>query len=115
MILHYKFKNIIPGIVILLSCFPSQAQVIQKNVKNPKVDYDRLSRIDDLVNEYVKLNQVTRFAQIPQVRYINFLSDFFASEKNATREQAIRAWQKIKKIDVPKTYRSWVELRSKPK
>lgn len=70
----------------------------------------------DLVNQYVKLNQTReRFAQIPHGRYINFISDFFAAEKNATREQAIKAWEKIKKMDVPKNYRSWVQLRSKPK
>lgn len=69
----------------------------------------------DLVNQYIKLNQVKEsFAQIPHVRYIYFISDFFAGEKNATREQAIKAWEKIKKMDVPKTYRSWVQLRSKP-
>ena len=67
----------------------------------------------DLVTQYVKLNQTKeRFAQIPHGRYINFISDFFAAEKNATREQAIKAWKRIKKMDVPKSYRSWV--RSKP-
>ena len=46
----------------------------------------------DLVEEYVRLNQTTgRFAQIPYVCYVNFLSDFLAAEKGATREQAIRA------------------------
>ena len=69
----------------------------------------------DLVNQYVKLNQTTeRFAQIPHGRYINFISDFFAAEKDATREQAIKAWKEIKKMDMPKNYRSWVQLRSKP-
>jgi hypothetical protein len=48
------------------------------------------------------------FPKIPQVRYINFLSDFLAAEKGATREQAIRAWKKLKTLDAPKTYRSWV-------
>ena len=69
----------------------------------------------DLVNEYVKLNQAReRFAQIPHGRYVNFISDFFAAEKSATREQAIKAWKEIKKMDVPKNYRSWVRVRSKP-
>ena len=69
----------------------------------------------DLVTQYVKLNQTReRFAQIPHGRYINFISDFFAAEKNATREQAIKAWKRIKKMDVPKSYRSWARLRSKP-
>ncbi len=65
----------------------------------------------DLVNQYVKLNQTReRFAQIPHGRYINFLSDFFAAEKNATREQAIKAWEETKKMDIPKNYRSWAHL-----
>jgi hypothetical protein len=68
---------------------------------------------EDLVRQYVKLNQTReRFAQIPQGRYINFISDFFAAEKNATREQAIKAWEETKKMDIPKTYRSWARLSS---
>ena len=67
----------------------------------------------DLVEEYVRLNQTKgRFAQIPYVCYINFLSDFLAAEKGATREQAIRAWKKLKSWDAPKTYRAWTHMRS---
>jgi len=72
---------------------------------------------EDLVHQYVKLNQTEeRFAQIPVGRYINFLSDFLAAESGATREQAMKAWQQLKKLDIPKNYRSWTELHSsKPK
>ena len=67
----------------------------------------------DLVEEYVRLNQIKEpFAQIPQDRYVNFMSDFLASEKDATREQAIKAWKQLKKLDTPKNYRSWVKLQS---
>lgn len=67
----------------------------------------------DLVEEYVRLNQTKgRFAQIPYVCYINFLSDFLAAEKGATRAQAIRAWKKLKSWDAPKTYRAWTHVRS---
>jgi hypothetical protein len=67
----------------------------------------------DLVKEYVRLNEVKeRFAQIPTGRYINFLSDFLAAEKGATREQAIHAWKKLKTLDAPKDYRSWVKSQS---
>ncbi len=67
----------------------------------------------DLVKEYVRLNQTAEpFAQIPHGRYINFLSDFFAAEKGATREQAMKAWKKLKTMDVPKNYRSWSTSRS---
>jgi hypothetical protein len=66
----------------------------------------------DLVRQYIKLNQVEgRFAQAPSGRYINFLSDFLATETDATREQAIRAWKELKTLDVPKNYRAWKECR----
>ena len=67
----------------------------------------------DLVKEYIRLNQTKeRFAQIPHGRYINFISDFLAAEKGATREQAMRAWEELKALDVPKNYRSWVKSQS---
>jgi len=68
---------------------------------------------EDLVKQYVKLNQTKEaFTKIPHVRYINFLSEFLATEKNATRQQAIAAWKKLKKLDIPKDYRSWVEFHA---
>ncbi len=67
----------------------------------------------DLVNEYVRLNLTKEpFAQIPIDCYINFMSDFLAAERGATRQQALRAWKKLKKLDAPKNYRSWVRLNS---
>jgi hypothetical protein len=66
----------------------------------------------DVVREYVRLNQTEgRFAHIPHGRYINFVSDFLAAGKGATREQAIEAWKKLKTLDVPKDYRSWTRSR----
>jgi hypothetical protein len=62
----------------------------------------------DLIEEYVRLNQVEgSFPRVPSGRYINFLSDFLAGEKKATREQGIKAWKQLKKADIPKTYRAW--------
>lgn len=67
----------------------------------------------DLVKQYVKLNQSEgRFAQIPIGRYINFLSDFLASQKGATKEQAVKAWKKLKKMDSPKNYKSWKRMQN---
>jgi len=64
-----------------------------------------------LVKEYVRLNLTKGpFPQIQQGRYINFMSDFLAGERGATWEAALRAWKKLKKVDVPKNYRSWVRL-----
>ena len=67
----------------------------------------------DLVREYVRLNQtVAPFARIPHVRYINFLSEFLKSEKGATRAQALRAWEELKGLDAPKSYRSWKKFHT---
>jgi len=101
-----------------------EAQKIAPNLKRKSGARYRLNRwreeqltngikisYEDLVNQYVKLNQTReRFAQIPHGRYINFISDFFAAEKDATREQAVRAWEEAKKMDIPKNYRSWAQL-----
>ncbi len=67
----------------------------------------------DLVREYVRLSQTAGpFAQIPHGRYINFMSDFMAAEPSATRELAIKAWKTVKRLDVPKDYRSWKKFQS---
>ena len=79
----------------------------ERLIKGVKLTYG------DLVKEYIRLNQTKKpFAQIPHGRYINFMSDFLAAEKGATREQAMKAWRKLKTLDVPKNYRSWVESQS---
>ncbi len=67
----------------------------------------------DLVEEYVRLNQTTEpFAHIPHGRYINFMSDFLAKEQGATREQALKAWGKLKTLDIPKNYQAWTKFQS---
>jgi hypothetical protein len=71
-------------------------------------------RYRDLVNEYVRLNQSTdRFPQIPHGRYINFMSDFLAAQNGATKEEAIKAWARLKRMNVPKTYAAWARTRSR--
>jgi hypothetical protein len=66
-----------------------------------------------LVKKYVQLNQIKEpFAHIPHGRYVNFMSDYLASETGATREQVILAWNELKTLDVPKDYRSWVKSQS---
>lgn len=62
----------------------------------------------DLVREYVRLNRPdVAHERAPQVCYINFLSDFFAAEKNAVRTDGLRAWAEVKRLDGPKTYQAW--------
>lgn len=63
---------------------------------------------EDLVKQYVKLNQVEgSFPQAASGRYVYFMSDFLAGEKNPTREEAIKAWRQLKKLDIPKNYSAW--------
>ena len=67
---------------------------------------------EDLVKQYVKLNQLEgSFPQAASGRYVYFMSDFLRGERNATREQAIKAWNQLKKLTIPKTYRDWKEYR----
>ena len=67
----------------------------------------------DVVEEYVRLNQTKEpFAHIPIGRSISFVSDFLSAEKGATREQAMKAWEKLKTLDVPKNYRSWARSQT---
>ena len=76
-------------------------------VKGVKLTYGAL------VKEYVRLSQTEKpFAHVPTGRYINFVADFLAARKGATREQAIKAWKELKTLDIPKDYRSWTRYRS---
>ena len=69
----------------------------------------------DLVRQYIVLNKVERFERVPHGRYINFIADFLAADKSATRAEAIAAWKELKELDVPKNYVSWVKARAKRK
>jgi CubicO group peptidase (beta-lactamase class C family) len=53
-------SRIVPLIVALLFVsIAVQTQVIQTNAKNNNVDYERLAKIDGLVNEYIRNNWLT--------------------------------------------------------
>lgn len=67
----------------------------------------------DLVQQYVALNRLERFAKVPHDRYINFVAAFLAAEKGSTRSDAIAAWSELKSMDIPKNYASWVKTRGK--
>ena len=57
-----KFANsraIIASVIILLITIVGQSQVLQTNTKNNNVDYERLAKIDGLVNEYISKNWLT--------------------------------------------------------
>jgi len=62
----------------------------------------------DLIDEYIRLNESTEpFEKIPHGRYINFIADYLKYEPGATRKAAITAWEKLKRLDIPKNYAAW--------
>ena len=69
----------------------------------------------DLVRQYIVLNTTQRFERIYIGRYNNFVADFLAADKRATRAEIIAAWNELKKLDVPKYHASWVKARAKRK
>ena len=70
---------------------------------------------DNLVRKYIALNKMQRFEKIPHGRYINFVAEFLAADKGATRAEAIAAWTDVKTLDVPKDYVSWIKARANRK
>jgi hypothetical protein len=70
-------------------------------IKGKKITYG------DLIDQFIHLNQMEKFEKIPVGRYINFLSEFLANEEGATKEQAIKVWGQLKKLSIPKDYKSW--------
>ena len=69
----------------------------------------------DLVRRYIALNKMPRFERVPHGRYINFVADFLEANNGATRAESIAAWKKLKELDVPKNYVSWVKARANRK
>jgi hypothetical protein len=69
----------------------------------------------ELVRQYIVLNKMQRFERVPIRCYCNFVADFFAANKKATRAEVIAAWNELKELDVPKDYVSWVKARAKRK
>jgi hypothetical protein len=68
----------------------------------------------DLVKEWVRLNRPETThsrIRVPSGRYILFLSDFMAANPGATMASAIRAWKRVKKINVPKNYKAFARSR----
>jgi hypothetical protein len=73
---------------------------------------DRHPTYGDLVRQYLALNKMQRFEKIPHGRYINFVAEFLAADKEATRAEAIAAWTEVKELAVPKDYASWIKARA---
>ena len=63
---------------------------------------------NDVVCEYIYLNKTEgKLLQIPSCKFNNFISDYLANEKNATREDALEAWKKLKDMKIKKDYITW--------
>ena len=52
-------RTVLVSVVILFLFLQGQSQVIQTGTKNNTVDYERLAKIDGLVNEYISKNWLT--------------------------------------------------------
>ena len=59
MIKFVSSRAIIVSAIILFISIVGQSQTIQTSTKNNNVDYERLSKIDGLVNEYISKNWLT--------------------------------------------------------
>ena len=69
----------------------------------------------DLVRHYIALNRMQRFERIAIRCYNNFVAEFLAADKKATRAEIVAAWIELKELDVPKDYTSWVKARATQK
>lgn len=64
----------------------------------------------DLVRHFVKLNTTKeRLPRIPSTKFNNFITDFLAANNQATRAEAVAAWEELKHLDIPKTFKAWAD------
>jgi hypothetical protein len=68
----------------------------------------------DLVRYAIELNKTKDGPlRVEHGRYVNFISDFMKANEHAAMSEAIAAWNALKKMDVPKTYQAWLEVRKR--
>ena len=73
-----------------------------------KLSHDEKITYNDVICEYIRLNKTEgKLPQIPSCKFNNFISDYLANEKNATREDALKAWNKLKDMKAKKDYITW--------
>ncbi|WP_444819037.1 SAP domain-containing protein [Treponema denticola] len=66
---------------------------------------------NDVIGEYIRLNKTEeKLPQIPSCKFNNFISDYLANEKNATRKNALEAWTMLKDMKVKKDYITWKKI-----
>ena len=104
-----KAQKIIPGLLVKSGVWYRLNRWRDDQItKGKKITYG------DLINQFIQLNQPEKkFKKIAVTRYINFLSDFLSNEKDATREQAIKEWKKLKTLNIEKDYKSWKQQKNK--
>lgn len=62
----------------------------------------------DLAKAYVEINNSKEPRErIQGTYYMYFLEDYMKNESNATREEGLKAWHKLKQMNIPKTYEDW--------
>lgn len=62
----------------------------------------------DLVKQFVKLNTTQgKLPRIPSTKFNNFIADFLESNNKATRTDAVVAWEELKRLNLPKTFKAW--------
>ena len=73
-----------------------------------KLSHGEKITYNDVICEYIRLNKTEgKLPQIPSCKFNNFISDYLANEKNATRETALEAWTTLKDMKVKKDYITW--------
>ena len=73
-----------------------------------KLSHGEKITYNDVICEYIRLNKTEgKLPQIPSCKFNNFISDYLANEKNATREEALDAWSKLKAMKAKKDYITW--------
>ena len=72
-------------------------QIENKFSHGEKITYN------DVICEYIRLNETEgKLPQIPSCKFNNFISDYLTKEKNATREEALDVWNKLKGMKTKK-------------
>lgn len=68
----------------------------------------------DIVRQAIELNQTKRGPlRLAHGRYVNFISDYMAQNRGAPQADAVRAWEEVKRLDMPKTYAAWAAARGR--
>ena len=101
--IHHEMDSRVPGLKPKSGAKYWLNRWIENKLSNgEKITYN------DIICEYIRLNKTEgKLPQIPSCKFNNFISDYLANEKHATREAALEAWNKLKAMKVKKDYITW--------